>query len=96
MEEEIDWKLARKERVTWNTSRKTSKTGRVVAFCPAGISLERMGYTEFQGTNQDVSKHHRYVVEVKTKTGVKHYYTPIKKFLEKACCKPDEPKTKDR
>nr|WFD61394.1 MAG: hypothetical protein [uncultured cyanophage] len=84
MAEEIGWKIPYKAWVTWNPCKKTTLTAQVVAFCPAGISLERMGYRNFRGTNVDVSKHHRYVVMIKTKKGLRRYQTPIKNYLEKA------------
>lgn len=83
MKKQVEWKIKRGAKVRWSTSggrTQTCQEGKVVDRCPAGVSLTELGYN-VEGGIQSCSKVDRYVVEVKTKQGVK-IKTPLKTTLE--------------
>lgn len=86
---QLKWKIRKGTNVTWVThvrgNNATQTTGKVVGVCPAGTSLESLGY-ESSATISDISKRDRYIVETKTKTGIIKLRTTVKSVLESCCC----------
>lgn len=85
----LKWKIKKGSKVTWVTSVKgdniTEAKGKVVGVCPAGTSLESLGYN-LSPDISDISKRDRYIVETKTVTGIVKLKTPLKSVLESSCC----------